>query len=167
MLKIRQTVSGVLLVVAFLALAALASFNYSPNEEDRSRFQNSLIYQQGWMALRAVFFTSEKLADTDIAEKTGIADKVREFLLGQPAEEWSAPDEFSNSDLGETAGQAQDWLSQLPADQESLINEEGIREKVSLRKLIYIGNTETGSEIIFQPESDNSFRLRLPFHVPE
>lgn len=167
MLRIRQTVSGVLLVVAFLALAALASFNYSPNEEDRSRFQNSLVYQQGWMALRAVFFTSEKLADTDIAEKSGLADKVRELFLGQTADEGMIGGEAAEAEVSEKASQAKDWLSQLPSGQDTLLNEEGVREKFSLRRFIYLGNTETGSEIIFQPESEDSFRLRLPFHVPE
>ena len=179
MFKLRQTVSSLVIVVAFLALATLATVSYSPNEEDRLKFRSSALYQKSWLAIQAIFFTSEKLADTELAEKTGFGQKVRDFILGkldetdQGGSEYAAESQSEEAssaapDFATVSDQARQAIDSLGATEElNWLEESNWSDKVSLRNFIYLGNTEVGSEIILWPQSDNEYRLRLPFHLSD
>jgi len=80
MAKVKSSMSGFLMVVAFLVLTAIASVWYNGDEEQNAKLDQMALYQKAKGAVNAVLFSSQKLANFNLDKKIGLGEKIRDEL---------------------------------------------------------------------------------------
>lgn len=85
MFGLRKTLSPIILIVVFFALASLASYFYSSDQAKQAEINNSPWLQKGKAVLNIVLNTSSSVADSNVERNIGFGDKLvndgKNFIL--------------------------------------------------------------------------------------
>lgn len=78
MVKLRSTLSSLLIIVAFCALTVLASFNYNYSPEQKEKLAENAWYQKAAQTFNTVFGAAQFLADANLSRNLGWGEKIKE-----------------------------------------------------------------------------------------
>lgn len=76
MLGLRKILGTIILVVAFLVLAGLASVFYNSDQAQKDKVVNSSIFQQGSALFQTLLGTSESIANVNLQKNMGLGKTV-------------------------------------------------------------------------------------------
>jgi len=76
MLGLRKILGTIILVIAFLVLAGLASVFYNSDQTQKDKVVNSSIFQQGSALFQTLLGTSESIANVNLQKNMGLGKTV-------------------------------------------------------------------------------------------
>lgn len=103
---IRHTISNIILIVAFLVLAAIASLLYSSDSGQREKIINNTWYQKAQSGIGAILYFSTALADLNLKKNIGFGQNVREKITSIDLEEELGDRKASDAKDSNADGQA-------------------------------------------------------------
>lgn len=84
---IRHSISNVLLIVAFLVLAAIASLVYSGDAGQKEKIIDNAWYQKAQSGIGAILYFSTALADMNLKKNIGFGQSLKEKLISSDQED--------------------------------------------------------------------------------
>lgn len=184
MFGIRKTLGSLFLVVAFLALASLATFFYNTDQEKKDEITDSELVQKGEETLGALLGASETMTEVNVQKNIGLGKTMADFigrinwrglLLGTSTEPVldgqvnpEGEDDSATPENPEaTSSSWSKFSSQIKEEWDrgreggSLAFGEEINE-FDQEPFVY-QKTELGAEIIITAKSGSEYKLPLPF----
>jgi hypothetical protein len=151
------------MVTAFIALAALASVNYSGSEEQKGKLAENVWYQKAQNSLETVLAASKILADFNLNKNLGYGQKVKDELetvdwknisLGGSSEEAaeSSPENKSGFWSGLSDRLKKEWQESNADEVDTNFNDFFTYQK-----------TATGADMIFTFKNGSEYKFPLPF----
>lgn len=186
MFGLGKTLKSLVLVVAFLVLAALATFFYNADQEQKKQLVDNPLVSKGGQTLGALVNVSEKMTEVNVEKNIGMGKKMadligridwRAILIGTSTEELGDNSAVNNSSgeggapenleqdsevsfWNKIAGQIKtEWQKdQETGNQQTEINSRDFGEGA-----IAYQKTSQGADIIITSGSGAEYRLPLPF----
>jgi len=153
MAKFRSSISTFLMVVAFIALAALASVNYNGNEEQKEKLTENVWYQKAQNSLETVLAASKILADFNLNKNLGYGQKVKDEL---ETIDWKAAESSPENKSGFWSGLGdrlkEEWQKNSADEVDTNFNDFFTYQK-----------TATGADMIFTFKNGSEYKFPLPF----
>ncbi len=187
MFGLRKTLGSILLLVIFLALAALATFFYNADQAQKEEITKNELFQKGQETvetlLGASLATSETMADANLQKNIGIgktmADMIgkvdwRALLMGPSSDSADKTLAETTTVNAESSGASTDsvdggFWSNLGGKlkTEWVANQEpsdGLADSPkSEPNFINYQKTDKGAEIIITPKNGGEYKIGLPF----
>lgn len=183
MFGIRKTLGSLLLVVAFLALASLATFFYNTDQERKDEITKSELVQKSEETLGALLGASGSMTEVNVQKNIGLGKTMADFiggidwrglLTGTSTEtvsvETLSSDENESDALKNADATSSSWskFSKQIKDEwqrgrgndnqllETEVNEFG-------KGIFVYQKNDSGAEIIINSKSGVEYKLPLPF----
>lgn len=179
MFGLRKTIGTILLVVAFLVLASLATLIYNSDQEKKEETNNGEWMERGKDLWQSLFNASGNLADVNLQKNIGPAKIVAENVSqnSEVAGFWSKfktliKEEWENTerdreqlkDMAQTEITSQEITPEAEAPTKVLPVEASVNEdKTDQTNFVDYQKTDKGAEIIFTSKSGGEYKLPLPF----
>ena len=183
MFRIGKTISGILLEVFFVALAAIATTFYEADKDEQAEIKNMSLLKKGGETIDFISnFASSWAAQRTKSEVTGkanqflnniqeIASSTDKFLPAEAKDQPDAPpvtleavSETAVPALGDLMGEGRDLLTE---GKDILKNETSadLKERWSDAKFWEYRKNESGAEIILSSKNGQEYIIPLPFKL--
>lgn len=151
MLGIRKTLWSILLVVFFMALAALATFYYNTDTKQQEKMSNNDLVKTAKVTIETLLGASEKVGETNAKKNIGFGKVMTDWINRV---EWQRILEGGDGPL--LKNEASTIVEQTTITKDTFKN-------MMNQDLFSYQKTEAGAEVIVRPKNSKEYKLPLPF----
>jgi hypothetical protein len=151
MAKLSKSLSGIVLLVVFLAITAIATIMYGGSADDKAKMEQNFFYQKTNLVLGYAWVAAKSLIGLNLNKNVGLNQSAQDDLAVTSDELQAVQPDF----LSRTVAKIQtEWEK---GDSESPEPAANIGELIKYQK------TENGGELIFSPKREVEYKIPLPF----
>ena len=172
-----RSFSSILIVVAFIVLAILASLAYNSESDESSNLKESQFYQGTKTFVEKAFWVAKSLSNVNSVKNSSLADKMTSSLVEKKLDNLGSISDLSiqnnNSlvNLEEKMPLAEEIIvsktfAELKNNLKEGFNEDSLKEvQPNLKKIISFEKMENGLEIILRIKNEEERKIILPLKL--